>query len=47
MLLGLSAPGEVDEDRDSVRLGDPHVLDGVLFLEGVIKGVLELLPKLA
>lgn len=43
----LLTPGEVDKDRDMVRLGNPHVPDGVLFLEGVIEGVLDLLPRLA
>ncbi len=47
MLLGLSGSGEVDEDRDTVFLGDLHVLDGVLLLEFFVEGLLDNLSDIA
>ncbi len=47
VLLGLSGPGEVDENRDSVCLGDHHVLDGVLLLEFFVEGLLDNLSDIA
>ncbi len=47
MLLGLSGAGEVDEDQDAVSLGDPDVLDCILFLEFFVEGLLDDLSDIA